>query len=237
MAVLVDSGPIEATDKLHQVPRAKWRSLMVARQLYLRTNLSHDCRCLVEFVDDAQQMFEPLGFRSVDEMVRDGYQLSPAEIGVAVEWLRLHPDEAVPFDVAQRLAIEERKRKAQETDAEDQANKSRQGKGPRDDKGRFVDNEITAINERPVGTSRAYALRRLRKDRPDIHARVLAGELSPHGGMVEAGFRKRKQPPPDQPSKALRRILKLLDELSADEIAWLQTNIEILLWQRGDRAA
>ena len=34
-------------------------------------------------------------------------------------------------------------------------------------------------------------LRRLRKDRPDIHARVLAGELSPHGGMVAAGFRKK----------------------------------------------
>ena len=37
----------------------------------------------------------------------------------------------------------------------------------------------------------AAALRRLRKDRPDIHARVLAGELSPHAGMIEAGFRKR----------------------------------------------
>jgi hypothetical protein len=36
-----------------------------------------------------------------------------------------------------------------------------------------------------------YALARLRRDRPDIHARVLAGELSPHAGMVEAGFRRR----------------------------------------------
>jgi hypothetical protein len=44
---------------------------------------------------------------------------------------------------------------------------------------------------RPSGNSRAAFLRRLRKDRPDIHARVLAGELSPHAGMIEAGFRKR----------------------------------------------
>ena len=35
----------------------------------------------------------------------------------------------------------------------------------------------------PVGTTAAAALRRLRKDRPDIHARVLAGELSAHAGM------------------------------------------------------
>ena len=44
----------------------------------------------------------------------------------------------------------------------------------------------------PVGNSRAYALRRLRKDRPDIHARVLAGELTPHAGMTEAGLRKKR---------------------------------------------
>lgn len=44
------------------------------------------------------------------------------------------------------------------------------------------------------GTSRAYALRRLRIHRPDIHARVLAGELSPHRGMIEAGFLRQPTP-------------------------------------------
>lgn len=39
------------------------------------------------------------------------------------------------------------------------------------------------------GNARTYALRRLRKERQDLHARVLAGELSPHQGMIEAGFR------------------------------------------------
>jgi len=42
---------------------------------------------------------------------------------------------------------------------------------------------------RPVGTTRDQALRRLRKDAPELHAQVLAGELSPHAAMVEAGFR------------------------------------------------
>jgi hypothetical protein len=41
--------------------------------------------------------------------------------------------------------------------------------------------------ERPAGNSVAAALRRLHKDRPDIHARVLAGEITAHAGMVEAG--------------------------------------------------
>lgn len=44
-------------------------------------------------------------------------------------------------------------------------------------------------SSRPDGTSAPAAHRRLSKDRPDLHERVLAGELSPHGAMVEAGFR------------------------------------------------
>jgi hypothetical protein len=50
-----------------------------------------------------------------------------------------------------------------------------------------VDNDQTIINtsDRPTGTSVAAALRRLRKDMPAIHARVLAGEITAHAGMVE----------------------------------------------------
>ena len=50
------------------------------------------------------------------------------------------------------------------------------------------------VHVRPSGNSRAAFLRRLRKDRPDIHGRVLAGELSAYAGMVEAGFRKKPLP-------------------------------------------
>jgi len=42
---------------------------------------------------------------------------------------------------------------------------------------------------RKDGTTRAYALRRLRKDKPDLHAEVLAGRISAHAAMVQAGFR------------------------------------------------
>lgn len=42
----------------------------------------------------------------------------------------------------------------------------------------------------PTGNSAEAAIRRLRFDRPDLHARVLAKDLSPHAAMREAGFRK-----------------------------------------------
>lgn len=48
---------------------------------------------------------------------------------------------------------------------------------------------VTATEKRPEGNSSAKALRRLRKDRPDLHKRVLNKELSPNAAMIEAGFR------------------------------------------------
>jgi hypothetical protein len=55
-----------------------------------------------------------------------------------------------------------------------------------------VYNAISVVpGSRPAGNSAAAALRRLERARPDILDRVLAGELSAHAGMVEAGFRQR----------------------------------------------
>lgn len=50
---------------------------------------------------------------------------------------------------------------------------------------------VDNIHGRPTGTSRDAALRRLRKDQPKLHAKVLSGELSAHAAMVEAGYRKK----------------------------------------------
>jgi hypothetical protein len=45
------------------------------------------------------------------------------------------------------------------------------------------------VPSRPEGNSRAKALRKLRKDAPELHADVLAGNLSAHAAMVKAGYR------------------------------------------------
>lgn len=47
------------------------------------------------------------------------------------------------------------------------------------------------------GTNPTYALKRLKRDRPDLFARVVAGDLSPHAAAVEAGFRRRMFSPVD----------------------------------------
>ena len=71
----------------------------------------------------------------------------------------------------------------------------------------LVDN-INKVS-RPDGTSRAQALRRLRKVRPTLHSAVLAGDLSPHRAMVMAGLRPRTATIRiDDPAAAIRSLLR-----------------------------
>lgn len=94
---------------------------------------------------------------------------------------------------------------ADDLEAVDLLDRALQGKqGRRND---LVNN----INEvaRPVGTSSDQALRRLRKDRPDLHAEVLAGRLTAHRAMVDAGFRRATMTvPADDPSAAVAALAR-----------------------------
>lgn len=75
------------------------------------------------------------------------------------------------------------------------------------------------VNTRPHGNAGATALRRLRKDAPELHADVLAGRLSAHGAMVQAGYRpKTISVPVTRPEAVARSLLKYM---SADDIAKL----------------
>jgi hypothetical protein len=65
--------------------------------------------------------------------------------------------------------------------------------------------EIQGCIPAPTGTSSARALRVLRENHKEIHAKVLAGELTPNAGMVAAGRRKKQARPPKSPFKALAK--------------------------------
>lgn len=73
------------------------------------------------------------------------------------------------------------------------------------------------------GNSRAYALARLRKDRPDLHAQVLLGELSPHAAMIEAGFRVKSISIPLEPQAAAAALRRhFTDEQLGELLAALE---------------
>jgi hypothetical protein len=111
-------------------------------------------------------------------------------------WARpaiIHAREVVPYShsPAARARVKAA-RAAQKDDAADRLN-LRPAHRPKKAETVYNGDRIVNTSGRPIGNSRAYALRRLREQRPDIHARILAGEISPHAGMIEAGFRKIRQ--------------------------------------------
>ena len=69
------------------------------------------------------------------------------------------------------------------------------------------------------GTSRDYLKARLKRDRPDIAARVDAGEISARAGAIEAGIIKVKTP--------LEKVLDLLPKLTAKDRAALRRRLEV----------
>jgi hypothetical protein len=79
----------------------------------------------------------------------------------------------------------------------------------RDELGTF---DIIQDSKAPTGTSRDAAIRRLRKDRPDLLEKVIAGQLSAHAAAIEAGHRKK----PSQAEvcvKAFRKVENRLEVL------------------------
>jgi hypothetical protein len=137
------------------------------------------------------------------------------------EYVIAHPPEGLGADVKmlQRLCCNE----PDLLDLIEQAIESRQGE--RTD----LHDNIMKVDGKEQGTSAEYALRRLRKDRPDLHQRVTAGELSPNKAMIEAGFRKRTVPIPVEDIDATARALKRL--MTPDQLTEL---IARLIGKDGD---
>lgn len=82
-----------------------------------------------------------------------------------------------------------------------------------------IDNNINNYHRQsPVGTSRQAGLRRLAKDRPDLHTRVLAHQISVNAAMVEAGIRPKTLTIPIDPARAAQVIKR---QFSQDQISQL----------------
>jgi hypothetical protein len=78
----------------------------------------------------------------------------------------------------------------------------------------------------PTGTSTEAALRRLAKDRPDLHTRVLAGEITAHAAMVEAGFRKKAA---SRKRSRLDKAIALIQAMTSTERAALWKHFGIFV--------
>lgn len=193
--VTVNSGACEPTDKFENTPRDKWHLLLITKRSFLDRRLKHDCRCLIEFCEEAESVFAELGYKSAEDMIREGYELDPTQIELAVAWLKHNePQDAIGLkSVSDAIELA-------------RVNKEKQKRGPKP-KG---DSANLAEIDRS-GTSNTNVLRRLARDHEDILAMVESGELSVNAAAIRAGIRKKPTP--------LSQLMKWWKKATAQEQA------------------
>ena len=189
MAVVIDSGVPVPTQRFSQTPKARWHDLLLAKRRFLERELQYNCRCLIEFVEEAADVWKELRFSSAEEMIRDGYELDPIEIDLAIAWLK-HNEQDVAIglgEITQKIAAAKNKPLPSHGGKRDPSE---------DDQGR----DSTLKQDR----SNDYTLRRLARDCPEILDRIESGELSVNAAAIQAGIRK-VDTPDEKALKALRK--------------------------------
>lgn len=83
---------------------------------------------------------------------------------------------------------------------------------PDDNRIKVSNTNIDSVDKPSRGDTTDFVIRRLSKQRPDIHARVIAGELSPNAAAIEAGYRKEKFQLPRDPVAAGRYLAYRVDK-------------------------
>lgn len=189
--VTVNSGACEPTDKFENTPREKWHLLLITKRSFLGRRLKHDCRCLIDFCEEAESVFAELGYKSAEDMIREGYELDPTQIELAVAWLKHNePQEAIGIkSVSDAIELA-------------RANKEKGKTGPK------IDGDSIKYER---GNTNANILRRLARDHEDILAMVESGELSVNAAAIKAGIRKKPTP--------LSQLLKWWKKATAEEQA------------------
>lgn len=174
--VRINSGAPEPTDKFNDTPRDRWDLLLIAKRHFLSRRLVHDCRCLIEFCEEAETVYSELGFKSAIEMIREGYELEPSQVELAVAWLKANGTEK-PVPLSAAIA------EAREKPLLDVGPPTKEEKGNPNN---------VRINK--FGNDTDYTLRRLARDAPEMLDRIEAGELSVNAAAIQAGIRKKPTP-------------------------------------------
>ncbi len=189
--VTVNSGACEPTDKFENTPRDKWHLLLITKRSFLGRRLKHDCRCLIDFCEEAESVFAELGYKSSEDMIREGYELDPTQIELAVAWLKHNePQDAIGLKSV--------------SDAIELARANKESV-----QGRKDATSIKFIEVKP--NSNGAVLRRLARDHEDILEMVESGELSVNAAAIRAGIRKKPTP--------LSQLLKWWKKATAEEQA------------------
>jgi hypothetical protein len=201
--VSVNEGPPEDAP-LPELPPEYRRLHASSRGGRLVRALHADCRGLAEFIHEAEQA-DWAGLGSRDAFIQRCLGRPVDVIELALEGVKLFDlSEPVPIDKAVQAATAKRMAEVQPLAQHGEIGNGRS----RHDK----------IMSTQQGTSADYLAARIKRDRPDIAARVEAGEFkSMRAAAIEAGIVK----PPCPVKAGMRAVEKMSEDQRAQFTQWL----------------
>jgi len=166
----IDTGMVYHEDRLADTPRAQWPALLRERRMYIETQFEYDCRCIVQYLDEANEFYTELGYDSADEMIQQELLIKPEWVRIAVEWLN------------------QERRAEPVTKAEVEAAIGKHGgdrRSPQAKEDQGSDHNLE------IGRGAAYLQARLRRDAPEVADALERGEhRSVRAAAIEAGIIK-----------------------------------------------
>jgi hypothetical protein len=167
--VKINTGEAYHEDRLAESPREKWAAIISERRYYLKTNIDYDCRCLVQYVAEAEEFYAELGYDSAESMILEAYDIQPEQAWAAVAYLsgRTSPE---PVGLTEAALLSHGGDRRSEQARQDQ------------------DYNVSLKQQ---GNSADYIKARLRRDHPEIAEQLEQGEFkSARQAGIAAGFVK-----------------------------------------------
>lgn len=80
--VSINTGPVDYRDQLNKSPKEKWSTIFSERRLYIGAEFQHGCRCVIDWLAEAEEFHSELGYESADEMLQ-------GELNIPPDWVRM----------------------------------------------------------------------------------------------------------------------------------------------------
>jgi hypothetical protein len=169
--VNIETGPVDYRDQLSRTPKEKWASVFSERRLYIGAEFQHGCRCVIDWLAEAEEFHAELGYESADEMLQEELNIPPDWVRMAVAVLEATGENLSKLEVDHAIEL-----------------KSHGGDRRSDEARQDQDYNISLKQQ---GTSADYIKARLRRDHPEIAERLEQGEFkSARQAGIAAGFVK-----------------------------------------------
>lgn len=170
-AVSINTGPVDYRDQMKQLERSKWRELFIKRQQYIHTEFEHGCECVIDWLAEAEEFYEELGYSSADEMLEEALEIPPDWVRMAAAVLEATGENLSKAEIDHAIELKAH------------------GRPRRDQEGKGV-NHTFPDSARGTGNAE-YIKARLRRDHPEIAEALERGEFkSARAAAIDAGIIK-----------------------------------------------